>query len=46
MSGIEEALRQVREAAGPAGVQVNGGAEIARQYLQAGAIEELRLHLQ
>jgi dihydrofolate reductase len=26
-------------------VQVNGGADIARQYLAAGAVEELRLHL-
>jgi riboflavin biosynthesis pyrimidine reductase len=24
---------------------VNGGADIARQYLEAGAVEELRLHL-
>jgi dihydrofolate reductase len=24
---------------------VNGGADVARQYLEAGAIDELRLHL-
>jgi riboflavin biosynthesis pyrimidine reductase len=34
-----------REAAGIDDVQVNGGADIARQYLKVGAIEELRLHL-
>jgi dihydrofolate reductase len=44
-SGIDDALRQAREAAGPADVLVNGGPEIARQYLRAGALDELRLHL-
>ena len=44
-SGIDDALRQAREAAGPADVIVMGGAEIARQYLRAGAVDELRLHL-
>lgn len=31
--------------AGAADVLVNGGAEIARQYLEAGALEGIRLHL-
>jgi dihydrofolate reductase len=44
-SGIDDALRQAREAAGSLDVQVNGGADIARQYLEAGAVEDLRLHL-
>jgi dihydrofolate reductase len=26
-------------------VHVNGGADIARQYLQAGTVQELRLHV-
>ena len=43
--GIDDALRQAREAAGPADVMIGGGAEIARQYLRAGAIDDLRLHL-
>lgn len=43
--GIDDALRQAREAAATADVQVNGGADIARQYLEAGALAELRLHL-
>jgi dihydrofolate reductase len=43
--GIEHALVRAREAAGSNDVQVNGGADIARQYLKLGAIEELRLHL-
>jgi dihydrofolate reductase len=44
-SGIDDALRQAREAAGSADVIVGGGAEIARQYLRAGAVDEIRLHL-
>jgi dihydrofolate reductase len=43
--GIDEALRQAREAAGAHDVLVNGGADVARQFLQAGAVQELRLHL-
>ena len=43
--GIDEALARAHEAAGSADVMVGGGAEIARQYLRAGAIDELRLHL-
>lgn len=43
--GIDDALRRAREAAGSQDVQVNGGADIARQYLEAGAVQELRLHL-
>ena len=43
--GIEEALRRAREAAGDQHVQVNGGADVARQYLRAGVVDELRLHL-
>ena len=43
--GIDEALGSAHEAAGADDVLVGGGAEIARQYLRAGAIDELRLHL-
>ena len=43
--GIDNALVRAREAAGSNDVQVNGGADIARQYLGLGAIEEFRLHL-
>ena len=38
--GIDEALARAHEAAGSADVMVGGGAEIARQYLRAGAIDE------
>ena len=43
--GIDHALAQAREAAGSDHVQVSGGAEIARQYMEVGAIDEVRLHL-
>jgi len=42
--GIEDALRRARDAAGTADVQVNGGAEIARQFLDAELVDEVRLH--
>jgi dihydrofolate reductase len=43
--GIESALAQAREAAGSGEVAIAGGAAAARQYLAAGHIDELRLHL-
>jgi dihydrofolate reductase len=43
--GIEEALRRARDAAGSQDILVGGGGDIARQYLRAGAVQELRLHL-
>jgi dihydrofolate reductase len=43
--GIESALGQAREAAGSADVAIAGGASTVNQYLAAGAIDELRLHV-
>jgi dihydrofolate reductase len=43
--GIESALAQAREAAGDADVAIAGGAQTARQYLAAGHVDELRLHV-
>lgn len=43
--GIESALAQARQAAGPQDVTIAGGAEIAGQYLTAGLIDEMELHL-
>jgi len=43
--GIEDALRQARAVAGDKDVIVMGGTSIARQYLSAGLVDELRLHL-
>lgn len=43
--GIESALEQARAAAGEREVAIAGGAATARQYLSAGLIDELRLHV-
>ena len=43
--GIESALEQARAAAGEKDVQISGGAEVAQQYLQAGLLEEIQLHV-
>lgn len=43
--GVTEALRRAQDAAGSEDVLVNGGAEINRQFLDAGLVDEVRLHL-
>jgi dihydrofolate reductase len=43
--GIESALEQARAAAGDKDVQVAGGAQAAQQYLAAGLLEEVQLHV-
>jgi dihydrofolate reductase len=43
--GITGALAQAREAAGDADVAIAGGAATVNQYLRAGLIDELRLHI-
>jgi dihydrofolate reductase len=43
--GIESALAQAREAAGDKDVAIAGGAATVNQYLAAGLIDELRLHV-
>jgi dihydrofolate reductase len=43
--GIEAALAQAQAAAGDRDVVVMGGADIGQQYLRAGLIDELQIHL-
>lgn len=43
--GIEAALEQARDAAGGQNVGIWGGANIMRQYLAAGLVDEMHLHL-
>lgn len=43
--GIESALKQAREAAGSRDIIVMGGAHTALQYLNAGLLDEMHLHL-
>ena len=43
--GIESALAQAREAAGDGDVAIAGGGATVNEYLAAGLIDELRLHV-
>jgi dihydrofolate reductase len=43
--GIESALDQARAAAGDKDVAVAGGADVVQQYLEAGLIDEMQLHV-
>jgi dihydrofolate reductase len=43
--GIESALAQAREAAGDKDVFLGGGADLINQYLAAGLVDELELHV-
>jgi dihydrofolate reductase len=43
--GIESALEQAREAAGGKDVALGGGANVAQQYLKAGLIDEMQIHV-
>ncbi len=43
--GIESALEQAREAAGGKDVMLWGGGSIIQQYLAAGLLDELELHV-
>jgi dihydrofolate reductase len=43
--GIESALARAREAASDGNVSIHGGATTINQYLAAGLIDELRLHI-
>jgi dihydrofolate reductase len=43
--GIESALAQARAVAGDKNVGIGGGANVIQQYLAAGLVDELRLHL-
>jgi dihydrofolate reductase len=42
--GVASALAQARDAAGERDVQVSGGAEVIRQAIELGAVDELQLH--
>ena len=43
--GMEAALEQARAAAGDGDIQVNGGADVAQQYLAAGLLDAMQIHL-
>jgi dihydrofolate reductase len=43
--GIESALEQAKQAAGELDVLLGGGANVVQQYLAAGLVDELELHV-
>jgi dihydrofolate reductase len=43
--GIEAALEQARAVAGDKDVHLSGGASVVQQYLKAGLLDELQIHL-
>jgi dihydrofolate reductase len=43
--GIESALEQARAAAGDKDVRIAGGANIVQQFIEAGLLDELQIHL-
>jgi dihydrofolate reductase len=43
--GIESALKQAKKAAGGKDVMLGGGANVAQQYLAAGLIDEMEIHV-
>src|SRR3989441_9441239 len=43
--GFESALRQARSAAGDKDIEIAGGAHTVQQYLRAGLLDELYLHI-
>jgi len=44
-NGIEAALEQAKAAAGDKDVAVGGGASLAQQYLEAGLLDDMQIHL-
>ena len=43
--GVQSALEQARAAAGNRDVRVSGGANLIQQFIKAGLVDELRIHL-
>ena len=43
--GIESALDQARAAAGDKDVAIGGGASVAQQYIRAGLLDEMQIHV-
>jgi dihydrofolate reductase len=43
--GVEAAMTQAKEAAGDKDIRIGGGADVVNQYLAAGLIDELELHI-
>jgi dihydrofolate reductase len=45
MDGIESALQQARAVTGDRNIVIGGGSNLAQQYLKAGLVDEIQIHL-
>jgi dihydrofolate reductase len=45
VSGVESAMEQARAAAGEKGVSIGGGANTIQQFLNAGLVDEIQIHV-
>lgn len=45
VSGVENALEQARAAAGDKDVGIGGGASVVQQFLKAGLLDEIQIHV-
>ena len=43
--GIESALEQARTVAGETDIQISGGAEVIQEFIRAGLLDELKVHI-
>lgn len=43
--GIERALREAKKAAGEKDIQISGGADVIQQFIKAGLLDELQIHM-
>jgi dihydrofolate reductase len=43
--GIHDALERARRAAGDRDVAIGGGADVAQQYVRAGLVDEIQVHV-
>jgi dihydrofolate reductase len=43
--GIESAVKQTREAAGEKNLRIAGGANTIQQFIEAGLVDEIQIHL-
>ena len=43
--GVESALKQAKEAAGDKDIQISGGANAIQQFIKAGLVDEIQIHM-
>jgi dihydrofolate reductase len=43
--GVASAMKQAKEAAGDKDIQVSGGADVIQQFIKAGLVDEIQIHM-